>query len=133
MWFWFLKNKLLILIGSLFALGLSFFIMKEHYIQVGYDRASSSFQATANIEIAKATQLAIEKAEIDIEEALSRQRKIFELELARERANKKIETIIEEVITYVDRVEIKTECTDLGIDVIELLNKAIRADVDTHN
>jgi len=113
-----------LIIGALSALA-SLYAITGYFETKGYNRAMVEFQSEANEKIALATSKAIEKAQQEAEKALSRQRSIFETELKRVENDRIVETEIKEVIKYVDKIEIKNECSVISNDILGLLNETI--------
>lgn len=97
----------------------------NHYEEKGYNRAVIEIQTEANIEIQKATALAVEKAEAEFRKAAEQQKINFDAELERAKNERQVETEIREVIKYVDKIKINDECKFIGSDAIKLLNEAI--------
>lgn len=103
------------------------YAIANHYEQVGYDKAVKEIQDSANAKITEATQKAVNESAKKLKEALDKQRKTFDAELERAKNDRQINTEIQEVIKYVDRIEIKNNCKRVGSNVTSLLNKSIRS------
>ena len=105
----------------------------DHFETKGYNRAIVELQSIANAEIQKATEKAITKATQEMQESLDKQQLLHDNELERTKQEREVEVQIKEVIEYVDRIEIKTECSTVGDDIIRVLNKAITESNVTSN
>ena len=91
----------------------------------GYNRAYVEIQAEANEKIQKATKEAVIKATKKMQVALNRQQVIHDAELNRVAGEKIVEVETEKVIEYVDKIQIKNECSTVSDDIIGLLNKSV--------
>lgn len=118
-------KKVFGIISGVLGAAASVYAITSHFEQKGYHRAMVELQGAANEKIATATATAIAKAQKETERALRRQQSVFDTELARVKNHKIVETEIKEVIKYVDRVEIKNECSILSDDIVGLLNNSI--------
>lgn len=99
--------------------------VKTHYEKVGYERAINEIQTKANQEIIKATQEAISAAQIEMQEALDKQQLIHDEELKRINSVEQVKVNTVEVIKYVDKIQVKRECTNIDPEFIRLLNESI--------
>lgn len=123
---WALKNsKSLMIGGAVIGITALLLLVRSHFINEGYNRAISDIQSKTNEQLKLATERAISNAEKEIKKRLDTQKFIFDSELQRVINEKTVETKIKKVIEYVDKIEIKTECTNLTDDVIGLLNQAV--------
>ena len=110
--------------GILGALA-SIYAITSHFENKGYNRAIVELQSKANEKIAIATANAIEAAQKETKKALATQQNIFDNELDRVKNDKQVAIEIEEVVKYVDRIEIKNECAVLSDDIVGMLNRSI--------
>lgn len=90
-----------------------------------YNRAVNEYTAASAKAIKKATDEAITKANLEMQQALDKQAETHAAELAFSDQTKETKTTIEEIIKYVDKVEVKNECINVDADVISLLNQAV--------
>lgn len=108
-------------IAGLATVAAGYYSLREYHIGVGYDKAVKELQTSANKEIVKATEKAIN----DANKALVKQQGIFDSELARVKRERIVETKTKEVIKYVDKIQIRDECLVVTDDIMGLLNESI--------
>ena len=74
---WLIKNnKLLSILGTVLGIGVSFYTVRDHYIQVGYKNALTEFQS----QLIEANNKAILDTHDAVKKALITQRELFDAE-----------------------------------------------------
>lgn len=119
------NKKIIGIISAIVTIVVGLGSIKNHYIKVGYTKAVVEIQSKTNEAVVKATNAAIIDAQEKATVALRQQQQLFDSELTRVRSERIVEERVQEIIKYVDKVEIKNECLDVGPDVLGLLNATI--------
>lgn len=127
MWLSFLSSysKIITVVATLLGAVAAFYAVTNHYETKGYQRAVAELREASNKAIKTATDKAIKEANEQIEKALDRQQKLHDSELQRVKEEREVQTEIREVIKYVDKVEIRNECSTVSDDIIRLLNNSV--------
>lgn len=110
------------LIGAL-SIALAAWGAYSSIYESGYQAAVSEY----NEGFAERAQEAVEKASAIHRVQLVKLKREHDAEVARLRAEQVIETKIETVTEYVDRIEVKTECSGLAADVVGVLSEVTDA------
>ena len=92
----------------------------------GYNAAVLGIQSDTNTLINEANIKSIEEAEIKIKKVLADQQLLHDAAIDRVRNDTKVEREIEYVYTEIDKIKyLDSDCNNVGIDFIGLLNKTI--------
>lgn len=111
----------------------SLYSITGYFETKGYNRAVVEIQGRVNVEIQKATEKALNKATKEMQVALNKQQVVHDAELKRIKNERIVEIEHKKVIEYVDRIEVKNECSTVNDSIVRVLNDSIRNSNATGN
>lgn len=121
------SGKTITALGGIVAVIVLFVVMLDRAETAGYNKALADVKESSSKMIEKVNLDLRRKAAAETRDALDKQQLIFESEINRVIKLSKTRVKIEKVIEYVDRVEVRSDCNNLGSGVVGLLNSAITA------